>query len=230
LKENKFRDVISQMAKVVKTFSTLNWLLLQETVSNDFGEHIKHTFLSLIMKEIQYHQKILKPSTFPLNFSHSILFDSLETIGYLCSFENGISLQIFDICLCLYKEEQYQTLEELCYSHLRDFPLLSHYLGLIHINDGNAPKVKDCFNTSSTIIGINNISLIHLEKGENEESISKIFKSFNIKYKGLKFPLFQYFSGVRGLCERHPDLSLFYSKKAIEHTETIEDIVNQNNI
>jgi hypothetical protein len=155
LRENKFKEVTPQVIKVVKTFSTLNWLLLKETISNqnDFGENTKHTFLSLIMKDIQYRQKNLKIYSFPLNSSYSFLFDSLETIGHLCSFENGISLKIYDICLCLYKEKQFQTLEELCYSYLRDFPLLSHYLGLIHLNDGYASKVKNCFNTSSIIIG-----------------------------------------------------------------------------
>jgi hypothetical protein len=59
------------------------------------------------------------------------------------------------------------------------------------------------------------------------EAISKIFKSFNIEYKGLDDPLFHYFSAIKGSCENHPDLSLFYSKTALGYAKSMEDIVNQ---
>eukprot|EP01080_Neovahlkampfia_damariscottae_P005808 gene5808-9631_t len=229
------KDVVDDLFTILEKYSKMKWISLQQLDSlsnnrtdvsiqlstlNIDGNNSK-TLLNLIFRDLQsknyYQSQQLKRTSD--DYSQIILFYSISTILSFFEFDDKHknSLKIIDICSTLYQNEQFALLDEYSILNVKDIPILSHFLGLVSLNFGVAGDAMNYFIRSSNLLD---------QQHQNQQEINiKILDTLNIsnKNKSSMNTLYCYFTGIRTLCEKHPDLSLKFTKLALLNAKNNED-------
>jgi hypothetical protein len=164
-------------------------------------------------------------SLFLSSHAYTVVYLALKTIQFLWCLSDDEKVNALQIAQMLWMGQQYDTLKEFSRLLLFQIPHLNHYLALYYLQSGQSAKAKDAFMLAS--VSIANRSRI--------TQSDKLFESFDPnplqeldreqRDRILKNrPAFYYFNAVRLLCEKHPDLVVYFANIALDEVEYYEPL------
>jgi hypothetical protein len=159
---------------------------------------------------------------------------SLESLNFLNDYNNIyfkkkeeiISIFISNL---LFKQEEYEILQNYCQYLIEDIPILKFYLGLCYLKEGKILKCKEYFKNSS---------IYFLKKNEFNLKILKYFENINNNNNNNNNNiLISYYKILLEILNEHPDLILFFSKFLLKEliilnndNDNDDEIVKKKNI